>query len=49
MTQRELNEAVARATGEDLQTIRSYGFSDASPRVIYFDDELLTEDEEDFS
>ena len=39
MTQREINRAVARATGEDLSEISRRGFSIADPAVIGFDPE----------
>ena len=39
MNQRELNRAVARATGEDLAEISRRGFSIADPAVIGFDPE----------
>ena len=44
MTQRELNEAVAQATGEDLQTIRQLGFSEASPRSLLTDDVIMLDE-----
>jgi hypothetical protein len=39
MTQRELNQAVARATGEDLREIRRRGFSIVNPDALGFDPE----------
>jgi hypothetical protein len=39
MTQRELNRAVAVATGEDLREIRRRGFSFADPINADFDPE----------
>ena len=45
MNQRELNRAVARATGEDLAEISRRGFSIADPAVIGFDPEPCEPDE----
>jgi len=39
MTQRDLNSAVAHATGEDLREIRRRGFSIADPDEVCFDPE----------
>lgn len=39
MTQQELESAVARATGESMQTIRRRGFSIVDPRETDFDPE----------
>ena len=39
MTQNQIERAVARATGEDLATIRSLGFSVADPNDVSFDPE----------
>jgi hypothetical protein len=39
MTQRELNRAVAEATGEDLREVRRRGFSIADPVDLDFDPE----------
>lgn len=39
MTQQELNEAVARATNEDLSEIRRMGFIVADPALVNFDPE----------
>ncbi len=39
MNQRELNRAVARATGEGLSEISRRGFSIADPAVVGFDPE----------
>jgi hypothetical protein len=39
MSQRELDSAVAQATGESLRTIRHHGFSIVDPDVIDFDRE----------
>ena len=39
MTQSELNSAVARRTGEDLDTIRNHGFSMIDPFDPDFDPE----------
>ena len=39
MTQARLNRAVARATGESLDTIRRHGFSIADPAAVTFDPE----------
>ncbi len=45
MNQREINRAVARATGEDLSEISRRGFSIADPAVIGFDPEPTEFDE----
>ena len=37
MTQEQLDELVADATGEDLRAIRQRGFSVADPLVVNFD------------
>lgn len=37
MTQSRLNRAVARATGEDISTIKRMGFSIAGPDLTDFD------------
>jgi hypothetical protein len=39
MTQQELNRSVARATGEDVCTIASMGFSVADPTLVRHDPE----------
>jgi hypothetical protein len=39
MTQRELNEAVARVTGESLATVAGLGFSLADPITVKHDPE----------
>ncbi|MFZ5831282.1 MAG: hypothetical protein ACOY3P_14420 [Planctomycetota bacterium] len=39
MTKRELNSAVARATGENLHTIVMRGFSIADPPTVDYDPE----------
>jgi len=39
MTQAELNEAVAEATGESVRTIRSRGFSVVTPLQVFDPDE----------
>jgi hypothetical protein len=39
MSQRELNEAVARATGESMSVVRGHGFSIADPVAVDFDPE----------
>ena len=39
MTQRELDQLVAAATGEDIRDIRNRGFSLADPLEVYFDPE----------
>ena len=39
MTQRELEQLVAQATGEDLRQIRRRGFSIADPLEVGFDPE----------
>ena len=39
MTQRDLNRAVAAATGETVSTICELGFSMAMPEVVEFDPE----------
>ena len=39
MTPCQLNRAVARATGEDIGTIRHMGFSVADPEHVHFDPE----------
>jgi hypothetical protein len=39
MTQRQLNEAVAAATGESLRQIRQRGFGLADPFEVDFDPE----------
>lgn len=39
MTQRDLNRAVARATGETVGMIAGMGFSIADPDVVDFDPE----------
>ena len=40
MTQQQLNELVAHATGEDLEEIQRRGFSIADPAETNFDPEL---------
>lgn len=35
MTQAELNQAVAEATGESIQTIRRRGFSVVTPLTVF--------------
>lgn len=35
MTQAELNQAVAEATGESIQTIRRRGFSVVTPLAVF--------------
>ena len=40
LNQRELDNAVARATGEDLQVIRHRGFSLINPSDVDFDPEV---------
>ena len=50
MTQQELDQAVATATGEELRELRRRGFSIAGPREWEFDpepydDAILCEDE----
>jgi hypothetical protein len=44
MTQRQLNRAVARATGEQLSTIRGMGFSPLAPLPDEFEREPLVVD-----
>ena len=39
MNQTQLNRAVARATGETLDTISHLGFSIADPKVVDYDPE----------
>lgn len=39
MTQRELNRAVARATGESVETIQRVGFLMADPKDVSTDPE----------
>jgi hypothetical protein len=39
VTQRQLNRAVARATGEHVSTIRSMGFGLADPAMVRHDPE----------
>lgn len=39
MTQKQLDELVADATGEDVRAIRQRGFSVADPLVVNFDPE----------
>ncbi len=39
MTQRQLNRAVAKATGEPVGTIHHMGFSVADPEQVRFDPE----------
>jgi len=39
MTQRQLNRAVAKATGESVGTIHQMGFSIADPRQVCHDPE----------
>ena len=39
MTQKELNSAVARATGECVSTVADLGFSFADPDVVDYDPE----------
>lgn len=39
MSQREIDEAVAKATGESRAEIRSHGFSIADPLEVAFDPE----------
>ena len=39
MTQKDLNRAVARATGECVNTIADLGFSIADPVVVDYDPE----------
>jgi hypothetical protein len=39
MSQNELNEAVARVTGESVSLIRDHGFSIADPLDVNFDPE----------
>ncbi len=39
MTQRQLNRAVAKATGEPVGTISHMGFSIADPQQVCFDPE----------
>ena len=41
MTQAELNQAVAHATGEPIATIAALGFSVADPLHVAFDPEPL--------
>ena len=48
MTQRELNEAVARVTGESLTTVAGLGFSLADPIAVRYDPEPWDCDDEDF-
>ena len=46
MTQRELNEAVARATGESLATVADLGFGLADPIAVRYDPEPWDCDED---
>jgi len=39
MTQRDLNRAVARATGETVHTVAQFGFGPADPGIVDFDPE----------
>ena len=39
MTQAQLDRAVARATGESLNTVRSFGFGIADPEAVFHDPE----------
>ena len=39
MTQRQLNRAVAKATGETIDTVNTMGFSIAYPRQVCHDPE----------
>jgi hypothetical protein len=39
MTQLEVNEAVARATGEPLDVVGQVGFQLADPLVVHYDPE----------
>ena len=39
MTQNQLNQSVADATGEDIDDIRQQGFSQADPLEVNFDPE----------
>lgn len=39
MTQQQLDEAVALATGEDVRDVRHLGFSVADPADVMFDPE----------
>jgi len=39
MTQNQLNQRVAKATGEDIGDIRQRGFSLADPLEVHFDPE----------
>lgn len=39
MTQQQLDEAVALATGEDMREVRHLGFSLADPADVVFDPE----------
>ena len=41
MTRYELNDAVARATGESLATISRLGFGIADPAIVHHDPEPL--------
>ena len=47
MTQRELNQAVARATGESLGTVSNMGFGMADPMDVNYDPEPPSEEIED--
>ena len=47
MTQRELNRAVARATGESLGTVSNMGFGMADPMDVSYDPEPPSEEIED--
>ena len=40
MTQNELNEAVARITGETLAVVDAHGFGIADPIDVHYDPEL---------
>ena len=39
MNQSQLDRAVARATGESLDTVSRMGFSIADPEAVYYDPE----------
>jgi hypothetical protein len=39
MSQSELNEAIARSTGEDIRLVQELGFSIADPTEVNFDPE----------
>ena len=47
MTQCELNQAVARATGESLGTVSNMGFGMADPMDVNYDPEPPSEEIED--